>query len=91
MTCPNPNHIKYEQSIRNRGQWLIENETTLKAVQSYLGSKFWEAYEQENSDDLDSFLVEIEDHVLLLVKVIASLRTAEFWPKDEPVAAETAE
>lgn len=83
MTCPH--HANYEQSIRNRGQWLLENETALKAAQSFLGSKFWEAYEQENSPDLDGFLMEIEDHMLLLCKVITGLRNAEFWPKAEPV------
>lgn len=84
MTCPH--HAKFEQSIRNRGQWLMENETTLKAIQSYLMDKYWEAYERDNSEDLDSFLVQIEDHMMLLCKVIANLRQAEFWPKAEAPA-----
>lgn len=84
MTCPH--HAHYEQSIRNRGQWLLEHEAALKAVQSYLTEKFFAAYESnENSDDLDSFLVEIEDHMLLLCRTIANLRRAEFWPKAEPL------
>lgn len=84
MTCPH--HANYEQSIRNRGQWLLENETTLKAVQSYLLEKYWEAYERDNSEDFDAYLCEIQDHMLLLCKVIANLRQAEFWPKTETVA-----
>lgn len=83
MTCPH--QANYEQSIRNRGQWLLEHETALKAVQSYLISKFWEAYEaDDNSEDLDSYLCQIQDHMMLLCKVIANLRQAEFWPKTVP-------
>lgn len=86
MTCPQ--QVSYEQSIRNRGQWLLDNEAALKAVQSFLGSKFWEAYERENSDDFDAFLIEIEDHVLLLCRVVASLRQAQFWPTEQPEPVE---
>jgi hypothetical protein len=82
MTCPH--QANYEQSIRNRGQWLLEHESALKAVQSYLCSKFWEAYEQDNSDEFDRWLVEIEDHMMLLCKTVASLRQTNFWPASEP-------
>lgn len=85
MTCPH--QAQFEQSIRNRGMWLMQNETALKAVQSFLSQKFYEAYERDtNSEDLDNFLVEIDDHMLLLVKTIASLRQANFWPELEPAA-----
>lgn len=88
MTCPY--QVKYEQSIRNRGVWLQKNETVLKACQSYLVSKFWETYEcEENSQDLDTFLLECQDHMMLLAQVIADLRGQEFWPKSDEPTPET--
>lgn len=87
MTCP---HLaNYEQSIRNRGTWLQKNETALRACQSFLVSKFWETYEcEENSGDLDQFLLEIEDHIVLLAQVVADLRHQEFWPKPDAASDE---
>ena len=87
MTCPH--QANYEQSIRNRGAWLQKNETALKACQCFLVSKFWEAYEnEENSDDLDSYLLECADHVNLLAQVIADLRQQQFWPRSDAASNE---
>lgn len=79
MTCPH--EIEHEQSVRNRGSWLLRNEAALKACQSFLTSKFWEAMENEqNSVDLDGFLLEINDHMELLSRVVTDLRLQNFWP-----------
>lgn len=80
MTCPH--QANYEQSIRNRGAWLQQNETALKVCQSFLVSKFWEAMElTEPGDELADFLMECSDHINLLAQVVGDLRGQEFWPR----------
>ena len=87
MTCPH--QARFEQAIRNRGAWLQKNETALKACQSFLVSKFWETYEcEENSDDLDQFLIECTDHINLLAQVVGDLRGQAFWPKPDAASDE---
>lgn len=83
-----PNEANAEQSVRNRGIWLAKNEAALKACQAFLVSAFWTVYEEENSADLDQFLLSIEDHVDLFERVISDLRQQQFWPEGTEVNVE---